>query len=147
MEATGRLFLCNRCRAQVIVCSRCDRGQIYCADGCAEAARRASLRAAGRRYQKSRKGRFKHAERNRRYRLRQQKMTHQGSMPPALNDLLAANSVLGREPGVAAELPAPSPTAHGHFCGCRCSALVRQGFLHSRRVPSVVPPERRGAPP
>ncbi|MBK7676801.1 MAG: hypothetical protein IPJ27_19700 [Candidatus Accumulibacter sp.] len=30
MEATGRLFLCHHCRTQVVVCSRCDRGQIDC---------------------------------------------------------------------------------------------------------------------
>lgn len=26
MQATGRLFLCARCRAQVFICRRCDRG-------------------------------------------------------------------------------------------------------------------------
>ncbi|MDS4055720.1 hypothetical protein, partial [Accumulibacter sp.] len=83
MEITGRLFLCHGCRTQVVVCRRCDRGQIYCAAGCAQAARRACVQEAGRRYQKSRRGRLKHAERNRRYRLRQQNVTHQGSMPPA----------------------------------------------------------------
>jgi hypothetical protein len=56
------------------------------------------VQEAGRRYQKSRRGRLKHAERNRRYRLRQQNVTHQGSMPPAQDDLLLANSAVGREP-------------------------------------------------
>ena len=27
----ARLFLCARCRVQVAICSRCDRGHIYCA--------------------------------------------------------------------------------------------------------------------
>ena len=54
---TGRLFLCARCHAQVLVCSHCDRGQIYCAQGCAQTARRDAQRAAGQRYQVSRRGR------------------------------------------------------------------------------------------
>ncbi|WP_300328104.1 hypothetical protein, partial [Accumulibacter sp.] len=116
MEATGRLFLCHHCRTQVVVCSRCDRGQIYCA----EAARRASLQAAGRRYQKSRNGRLKHAERTRRYRLRQQKVTHQGSMPPAPDDLLLADSAVGPEPAAVGSTT-PSRTLRCHFCGMRCS--------------------------
>ena len=137
MEATGRLFLCHHCRTQVVVCSRCDRGQIYCA----EAARRASLQAAGRRYQKSRNGRLKHAERNRRYRLRQQNVTHQGSMPPAPDDLLLADSAVGPEPAAVGSTT-PSRTLRCHFCGMRCSGLLRQGFVGSCRVPSAVSPDR-----
>jgi DNA-binding MarR family transcriptional regulator len=65
---TARLFLCVRCQAQVLVCSHCDRGQIYCAQGCAQTARRDAQRAAGRRYQASRRGRVNHAARAGRYR-------------------------------------------------------------------------------
>ena len=39
MEPTGRFFLCERCRAQVLICSGCDRGQIYCTEACSAAAR------------------------------------------------------------------------------------------------------------
>ena len=145
MEITGRLFLCHGCRTQVVVCRRCDRGQIYCARGCAQAARRASVQEAGHRYQKSRRGRLKHAERSRRYRLRRQNVTHQGSMPAAQSDLLAANSAVGREPTAVGPTD-PSRTARCHFCGTRCSGLLRQGFLGSCRVPSAVPPDRRGTP-
>lgn len=81
MEPTGRFFLCARCRAQVLICSGCDRGQIYCTQACSAAARRASLREAGRRYQASRRGRITHAARARRYRERRNKVTHQGSPP------------------------------------------------------------------
>ena len=42
-------------------CSRCDRGQQYCGAHCNGLARRESLRAAGRRYQQSRRGRHCHA--------------------------------------------------------------------------------------
>jgi transposase len=70
MADDGRLFLCSRCRVQVLVCRRCDRGQIYCSGSCSTQARRASVAAAGRRYQASRRGRFAHAARARRYRAR-----------------------------------------------------------------------------
>jgi len=42
----ARLFLCARCQHQVVICSRCDRGQWYCAALCSGLARRESLRAA-----------------------------------------------------------------------------------------------------
>jgi hypothetical protein len=44
MQATGRLFLCARCRAQVFICRRCDRGNRYCNADCAQAARRENTR-------------------------------------------------------------------------------------------------------
>ncbi|KAF7961539.1 hypothetical protein AWV80_32265 [Cupriavidus sp. UYMU48A] len=88
MPATGRFFVCAHCRAQVIVCRRCDRGQIYCNGGCSQAARRASLREAAQRYQRSRRGRLAYAERMRRYRSRQKKVTHQGSVEQAADALL-----------------------------------------------------------
>ncbi len=68
--ASGRLFLCAGCRGQVIICSCCDRGQIYCNGGCAPRARRQTLQAAGRRYQASPRGRRRHAARMGRWRAR-----------------------------------------------------------------------------
>ena len=58
MECSARLFNCARCHCQVVLCSHCDRGQIYCGRSCAQAARRHATHAAGRRYQRSRRGRF-----------------------------------------------------------------------------------------
>lgn len=79
-----RLYRCQRCGCVVLICSRCDRGQRYCAAGCAHKARQACLRRAGKRYQQSTKGRHRHAARQQRHRRRQkQKVTHQG--PPAQN--------------------------------------------------------------
>ena len=81
----ARLFLCARCQRQVLICSRCDRGQQYCAMGCAGLARGESLRAAGHRYQQTRRGQHCHAERQRRYRTRCREgasaeiVTHHGS--------------------------------------------------------------------
>ncbi len=104
-DEPARRFLCARCRAPALVCSHCDRGQIYCATGCAQVVRQQSQRDAGRRYQSSLRGRFKHAARTRRWRERQalltapvarsamaspQSVTHQGSPLPASDAVLVA---------------------------------------------------------
>jgi len=147
MDPVGRFFLCGRCRAQVVVCSRCDHGQIYCGEACSQAARRESQRGAGRRYQKSRRGRFAHAERARRHRQRRRQknnVTHQGSPEPPPDGLLAANSMAAaRRPQTPAN-PASFAARHCHFCGCRCAAAVRLGFL-PRRVPPANNPKRNTA--
>ena len=99
----ARLFLCARCRRQVLICSRCDRGQHYCGARCSGLARRESLRGAGRRYQHSRRGRHCHAERQRRYRRRcregacTHKVTHHGSAGAPCDAELAPHRVAMRE--------------------------------------------------
>jgi len=110
LAVTARFFLCGRCRAQVLICSHCDRGQIYCGERCAGAARRNSLRAAGRRYQASRRGRFAHAARARCYR-RRKNVTHQGSPADWLNALLPA-------------APAASDPARGSGGGATAAAAL-----------------------
>ena len=120
-DEPARRFLCARCRAPTLVCSHCDRGQIYCATGCAAVVRQQSQREAGRRYQGSLRGRFRHAARTRRWRERQallavplagsqvatpQSVTHQGSPLPASDAVLTVPSPMP----VAATL-APAPTA------------------------------------
>jgi hypothetical protein len=84
VEAPARLFVCARCRAQVLICSCCDRGQIYCAKGCAEEVRRQSVRAAGERYQATKKGRLAHAARQCAYRAKKNDVRHQ--FPPRAAD-------------------------------------------------------------
>jgi hypothetical protein len=144
MEYTCRLFLCARCRKQVLICRRCDRGQIYCPDGCAQIARRQSVRDAGHRYQQSRQGRFKQAERIRRFRQHKKNVTHQGSEPTVENDLLPVNSAKAEKRLVNLD-PLLSVDAYPcHFCGCRCSKFVRTGFLGRRRVPDLVKVDRKG---
>ena len=77
MKQIARLLNCIRCHKQVRICSTCDRGNIYCGSECSVPARRELERAAGARYQKSYKGRLKHAARQQRYREREkQKVTH-----------------------------------------------------------------------
>jgi hypothetical protein len=89
MKHTPRLFSCLRCHAQVVICTHCDRGQIYCGDECANVARLQSKRAAEKRYQLTLKGRMKHALRQRRYRERLKKMvTDHSSHSPDQNGLL-----------------------------------------------------------
>ncbi len=61
MELSSRLFNCVGCCAQTVVCSDCDRGQIYCSIFCSQTARLASHRTAEERYQQSFKGRMNHA--------------------------------------------------------------------------------------
>ena len=118
-DEPARRFLCARCRAPTLVCSHCDRGQIYCATGCAAVVRQQSQRDAGRRYQDSLRGRFRHAARTRRWRERQallavpvarsqiatpQSVTHQGSPLPASDAVLVAVPL----PVAAAAVPAVS---------------------------------------
>lgn len=80
--AAQRLFVCNRCRAQVVVCSPCDRGQRYCGSVCARLSRLENQRASNRRYQATPRGRNLHAERQTRYRREQARpvgVTEQGA--------------------------------------------------------------------
>jgi hypothetical protein len=127
----ARFFLCAGCRAQVVICSCCDRGQIYCADGCAQQARHSAQRAAGRRYQTSRRGRVAHALRSRNYRGRQKNVTHQGSPPPPSDDLLSLDLAAANSARFPDSFPRPSAWCC-RWCGCRCPAFVRQDFLRRR---------------
>ncbi len=132
MESTSRLFLCGRCRAQVLICSHCDRGQVYCGPRCSEAARTRSRREAGRRYQRSRPGRFAHAERSRRYRLRRKNVTHQGSPAAVPEGLLPSPSEGTANRPVFIAIPPPITAWRCHRCGRHCAAFVRLGFRRRR---------------
>ena len=131
--ASGRLFLCADCRCQVIICGCCDRGQIYCNDGCAAQARQRTLQVAGRRYQASQRGRRRHAARMDRYRSRQKKVTHHGSLNPPAGDLLppVAMTAVRDDAPPADGLRPPGPRCH--WCGRGCPPLLRHGFLRRRR--------------
>ena len=159
-DQTGRLFLCARCQAQVLVCRQCDRGQRYCASGCSTITRLSRQREASNRYQQSRAGRHKHAARMHQWRQRRAAsakiVTHHGSQVPPADDVLEANE---SPPAISSDSQAPPPcssiapdsialniTANTrisipapvwrcHWCQSPCPALVRQGFLrHSRWV-------------
>ena len=144
MKATCRLFLCAKCRKQVLICSRCDRGQRYCSTDCSQTARYQSQQAASHRYQQSRRGRFKHAERARRYRHCQNKVTHQGSEPSEQSGLLPSNSTKTEKRVDLDWKSTRSESLHCHFCGCSCSSFIRFHFLHHRRVPTIVKTDQTG---
>ena len=143
VDTAGRLFLCVRCREQVVLCSRCDRGQRYCGQTCSDAVRRANQRAAGQRYQCSSAGRAKHAERSRRWRLRQRErqrdptvdasapVTHH-SPPEPVGSTPGPVAAAERSPAsVGLEMP-----AQWHCPGCttQLQPWVRQGFMRRRRT-------------
>jgi hypothetical protein len=135
-----RLFLCARCRDQVVICRRCDRGQIYCTKACAQEARRINQREAGRRYQSSEGGRANHAERSRRYRVRKKNVTHQGSVSGP--DLPPVGSTVGSPAAAAVQ----GTTTQCHWCGSCCSQFLRLGFLRRHRgFRGVTPAIRQGS--
>ena len=144
VESVGRMFLCARCREHTVLCSRCDRGQIYCGQSCSSAARVEAQRAAGQRYQSSGIGRINHVERTRRWRLRQHQqrvpgaqeddfVTHQGSpQAPTAEPVLSSSLSAGAEPVATVEAAQTQ-----WFCP-ECSAAlhpwVRLGFINRRRA-------------
>ncbi len=133
MENIARLYNCARCQCQVVICSHCDRGNIYCNKQCAEIARKVSLSTASRRYQRTRRGRLKHASRQSRYRTRRKKVTHQGSPTPTADDSLpSARSETATAIGVVED-----EGIRCHFCGCRCSRFLRLDFIHRASPQSV----------
>jgi hypothetical protein len=131
-EASCRMFLCARCCCQVLVCRRCDRGQVYCVGTCAQEARRDKQREARQRYQATPRGRVMHAERNRRYRARQQRVTDHG-----LSKEHEAGLLPGFEGGSALNASSFSRKPPGpwfcHHCGHTASAFLRLSALRPRR--------------
>jgi hypothetical protein len=158
VEISARLCQCARCRVQFLVCRQCDRGRIYCGEECSHAARAASLTAAGRRYQLGLQGRLHHAERQRRYRARKQKVTHQGSPVLGADVVLAAGPVVSLvEPPASnetVEMPESAATEvvvqiqpqslRCRFCHCRCSSFLRIDYLRTGRTSRVFPNRHRG---
>jgi hypothetical protein len=151
MKATARLYNCARCRRQVILCSYCDNGNIYCFDSCAAQTRRESTQQANKRYRQSQKGRMKAAHRQARFRQRkrdqvaqqaalEQKVTHQGSP----EESSSAPIVTGLEnkhfeqqtPITVVSLPVRTSSANKIYCDCCGRAVqlhLRRGYLRNRR--------------
>ena len=170
MDRSARLFLCARCRDQVLLCSHCDRGQQYCSRACANDSRRERRRETAKRYQRSPGGQLKHAARSARWRqrlrsLRQaragmgiEKVTHQGCTNAPADASLQACDTLSTGQGSSNTDPA---TTDGHWpandtamtsagavdsplvcrrCGHPLQPHVRQGYRHT----NISLPARRG---
>ena len=160
MDRSARLFLCVRCREQVMLCSHCDHGQVYCSPSCSSAGRHEHRRHSAQRYQDSRGGRLKHAARTACWRRRRRclclasagadvnKVTHQGCPPmqadaslPACETTNACESTL--LPSSASDVVPMSSAATAlaaprcRLCGCALLPHVRLGWLRGRGVARV----------
>jgi len=140
-----RRFVCSGCLRACYICSWCDHGHVYCSPACSTSGRSASVRQAGRRYQRTRRGRRHHAQRQARYRDRSassegKKVTHQGYPPKAVSATVRGCKAEPFRPpvvAVTAPLPAPPPV-EPHMMRCyvclqACEPQVRHDFLRSRR--------------
>ena len=157
MQSSARLFNCARCRCHVVICSHCDRGNIYCGGRCSQRVRRQSVRAAGRRY-------------------RLPRSSPPGGLPPGYDSLIAPRRSCqvdcvqppdrqtgGRERGRCrgcgvfrkgrkARADDPSMTsattgggvlaAPGSVSPCKSSSLARRQTLRSDRAPPSSIPQR-----
>jgi len=136
-----RRFLCDACRRAVYLCSACDRGQRYCSTECRSRARREGQRGAGRRYQRTLRGRRMHARRQARYRARQQaaaeKVTHHRCPPEARAATVAACASHTSSASIGPAAPSVPPSSSRfilcHQCSAPCVPLVRHVFFHRRR--------------
>lgn len=122
MELSARLYNCARCHAQVLICSSCDRNNIYCISTCSRLMRALSRRMAGKRYQKSLRGRQMHAKRQQRYRARKKIVTHHTSSFQPSNDVLPPKPNERIKPPMRGDI-------YCHFCGNLCSPFIRRGYL------------------
>ena len=131
MQSSARLYSCCRCQAQVIICSRCDRGHRYCAGQCAADARSASLKRASEKYRSTRSGRINNAARQKCYRERQKQIvTHQGSPLVVSHDVLKARF---HWPEKVEKYDQNGSVLSCHHCGAVCEPFLRQDFLHQSR--------------
>jgi hypothetical protein len=83
------------CGLLFLICSHCDRGQVYCGSSCRGTARRLQCRAANLRHQQSEEGRLDHRDRQRAYRgrLATGRVTDQGSQAPLTYDTVAGDLI------------------------------------------------------
>lgn len=131
MELSARLYNCVGCNVLVIICSPCDRNNIYCGSTCSRAARIRSCSLASQRYQKTFRGRRSHAERQQRYRERKKnKVTHHTST------VLPPHVVLKRKPNERI-LESKNDYRHCHFCRKPISLFLRRGYLRYAKKKSL----------
>lgn len=148
---TARRYHCARCHQPVLICSYCDRGNIYCFDGCARAAEKERCKRNAKRYRDSAKGRRSTATRQRNNRLRQAmsgsdpepSKQHQDTPEPASAEPDATSSDLPivthrgsvDEPGSAPLISLPTQPRVVYCNGCQraCNEAMRIDFLRTPR--------------
>jgi len=126
---SARTYACARacCKAEVLVCRKCDCGQRYCSKQCRQQARLAAQRRASRKYQSGYAGRVNHARRQRRYRERERQseiVTHQRSQEACEGDLL--QPLLNETQDTVRK---PPVAWHCHWCGRPVARVVRCNWL------------------
>jgi len=137
-ETTGRLYQCSRCLCQVVICSHCDRGNIYCGTRCSGNARSDRRKLVSQRYQSSLRGRQKNAARQASYRMLQmKKVTHQGSLDLPSNDLLSPPPEGPADPAI----PKVKKMNSCFFCNKHLHPALRIDFLNqdARRITAFGP--------
>jgi len=155
-----RLFNCARCHCQIKICTWCDRGNVYC-PACAVEAKLERLRRAGGKYQRTPRGRLKHAARQRSYLVRRKKMTHRGSPKGSLELPLRARPAskvriqsAGREEvpderesevSSTRAVPLSPGSVRCDFCGRLCGEFARRAPIRRRGTAARI--RRRPRPP
>ncbi len=156
-EEAVRVYLCGRCRQTVFICRSCDRGHRYCSNSCSEKSRRESVRAAGRRHQRSECGRKNNCRRQQLLRERRRgtrehaactrsaTASESTSSPPdsgrvthhTSSQAQGARFSLTGEPEFVrlVTVEEDRDVARCHFCGFDARGWVRRSFLGARRRP------------
>ena len=125
MKNVARQYSCVLCHKMVAICRACDRGHIYCSQKCSHLARSASKCASDRKYQSNQRGKSKHAERQKRYRLHMKKIvTDHTSKPLPSNDLLPPTL---NETGNTTENIVINLDNDCHFCGKPVNIWILNG--------------------
>ena len=143
---SARTYACAGacCKAEVLVCQACDRGQRYCSNQCRRQAHLASQCRASRKNQSSHAGRVNHARRQHRYRERKRQseiVTHQRSQEACDGDLL--------QPGlneIQEAVRKPHAQWHCHWCARPVSRAVRRDWLRHTAFEQVAANELKGLP-
>ena len=127
---SGRLYSCARCHCQVIICSHCDRGNIYCSGECSQAARCEKIKQANQRYEQTSKAKRLKSIRQQRYRQSQKakKATDQGTLVVRLYDLLLSELKQLKKRLINYRLLYCRHLCC-HFCATPCDDFLRQGYL------------------
>lgn len=134
MHGTARLYNCARCQCQVLICSDCDRGNIYCLI-CSPLAHAESIRKASQRYQNSYQGKLNHAARQQRYRSRlKQKVTHVGSPSITSDDVLDRKTAEHLQH----EKLSVRQSVCCHFCQKTCFDFLRVDYLRDHSGKNLI---------